>query len=402
LINKAIRLIYWYIKLNILRPIRRENSGVGLVVGSFDKGGLEQVVLNLYKGYRKMGHKAYIIVQGNHVGDFAKQLEYPNHLRIINNNPNELMKFCYENNIRILHYHYNTYMMRLCKFLNFKLFYTIHNTYLWFNDSEWKSYSELLKYCDKIIAVSDWAKAFFMEKSKLQNVMAIYNGIDINKFRSNYPVNYKREQFGLNNDDIVFVNVASINEAKHQMALVGVMEKIIKTRRDIKILLVGNILNHNYYEEIKSGIEASEAKENVKFVKYIPQDSMGCFLRAIPDAFVLPSLYECGVPLSVIEGLICGLPVVMTDLGVSNNEIMKGSIFPVTTAYDNIYEVSMQEILELAKRKDTKNIDQLAEKIVFVADNRKEIKTNMDTRKFEIYNLEDMIERYVEVLYGKH
>ena len=31
---------------------------IGLVVSSFDKGGLEQVVLNLYRGYRAAGYEA--------------------------------------------------------------------------------------------------------------------------------------------------------------------------------------------------------------------------------------------------------------------------------------------------------------------------------------------------------
>lgn len=50
-------------------------QSIGLVVPAFDKGGLAQVVLNLYLGYRSLGHDCVVLVENNISGYMAKRLD---------------------------------------------------------------------------------------------------------------------------------------------------------------------------------------------------------------------------------------------------------------------------------------------------------------------------------------
>jgi hypothetical protein len=56
---------FWMLRFRFRFFTRPKNSkmSVALVVNSFDKGGLEQVVLNLYLGYKKQGWNVYILSQ---------------------------------------------------------------------------------------------------------------------------------------------------------------------------------------------------------------------------------------------------------------------------------------------------------------------------------------------------
>lgn len=70
-----------------------ETPSIGLVLKGFDKGGLEQVVYNLYVGYRKQGWKAYIFVETDNVGYFAERLESPDHLCMFSGNKDRSFNF---------------------------------------------------------------------------------------------------------------------------------------------------------------------------------------------------------------------------------------------------------------------------------------------------------------------
>ena len=393
MIKRMLKFIKWYVLFNFIRPVKKENAAIGLMVGSFDKGGLEQVVLNLYKGYRKNGIPAHILIQGEQAGFFAKCLDNPRHFRIINNDPDEILRFCYKNNIRILHYHYNTYMMKFFSALGFDLYYTIHNTYVWFKDEDWARYKRLLKRCNKIIAVGEWVRQYFIRKSGLTNVVTVNNGVSLQAQSADCGMT--RETLGLSANDKVFINVASFNEAKHQVILIGAMEKILQSRSDIKILLLGNILNDKYYQIFQDALERSKSKTNIIVMDYIAQEKLYDFLKTIPDTFVLPSLFE-GFPLTAIEALQAGLPVVITDFGFSEDPFYT-DVYTVPTAYRDIANVTIDDIFSLSKCKDTSNLNALVERMLFVADNIDDIRAKVKSEKYWTLNVDTMTAGYLEV-----
>ena len=73
--------------------LRKKTSPViGLVVSSFDKGGLEQVVLNLYRGYRQAGYPAYILVEQNILGAMAAEVP-PQDIFVFDRNEDAFLVF---------------------------------------------------------------------------------------------------------------------------------------------------------------------------------------------------------------------------------------------------------------------------------------------------------------------
>jgi glycosyltransferase involved in cell wall biosynthesis len=289
--------------------------------------------------------------------------------------------------------------MKVCAVLGFKIFYTIHNTYLWFSQSDWNNYRKTLKYCTKIFAVSDWVRDYFIRKTNIKNVITIENGIDVDSLLYGRPYTKKRKDFGLSKNDIVFVHLASINEAKYQMSLIGAMEKLITKYDNVYLFYLGNTLSHRYYALLRKTINKSLAKSRIRFVEYIPQIQIGDFLRTITDIQVLPSLYE-GFPLSILEGLICKLPVITTSTGLPKGELENKVIFKIPNAYSSIDTLTINDVFKLSAIKNPRNVDILYEKMAYVASNLKEIKRNFNDQNSYAYDVKTMVNKYMHEMFN--
>lgn len=388
------------INLYISRIFNKNKKGIAFIVNSFEKGGVEQVVLNLYKGFRSKEYPSYVVSLSNNIGIFANELECPNHLRILNYDVIDLINYCAKNNIRTLHYHYATFNMKLMKLLGFKIFYTIHNTYIWYSNEDWNALKSCLKYCDGIIAVSDWTKNYFIKKTNIKNVTTIINGIDIKKLsENNVSSSITRNSLNLAPSDKVFVNVASITEGKYQMCFIKVMEEIIKKRKDIKILLVGNILDKKYYKDFMKELNKSKSKDFIKFVNYIPQNELSSFLKTVPNAFILPSIHEAGVTLSTIEALLNGLPVIITDFDIKNTFPVFDDIITIPTPYNNILELTPKSAKKLSRNLNPINKKEIIKKIIYVADNSENLRKKVEPNKYKIFSVENMVNQHINFMF---
>jgi glycosyltransferase involved in cell wall biosynthesis len=82
----------------------------------------------------------------------------------------------------------------------------------------------------------------------------------------------------------------------------------------------------------RPALEARAAERGVSArIRFIGHRRDVPALLAIADLFVLPSLYE-GFPLSVLEAMAAGVPVVATDIGGTNELVSNETGFPVVPA----------------------------------------------------------------------
>lgn len=152
------------------------------------------------------------------------------------------------------------------------------------------------------IGISDYVKKSILKEYRLKEnkVECIYNGIDTSKFSLNTGY--------LNNNQIIFINVARLNEAKNQSLLIDAFKLVKEKVQDTKLYIVGDGELRNKIEkkieelDLKNDVILKGQKENIN--KELNNASV----------FVLSSNYE-GLPLSVLEAMACGLPIVTTDAG---------------------------------------------------------------------------------------
>jgi GT2 family glycosyltransferase/glycosyltransferase involved in cell wall biosynthesis len=382
--------------------IKQEKSkiSIGIVVTTFDKGGLEQVVLNLYFGYKKAGFRTYLICQQNILGIMAEQISNDD-LIVIENNKSLFIKTLYDKQINILHYHYNTFGMREAKARGVKIIYTMHNVYTWKSDFEINEYRKRLEIVDIIVPVSNLVKNYFIKRTgdSDNRYKVIYNGILFDELNNKeLPERLYRKSLGLQETDIVIAFVASFYPAKYQIGMIGVMEELIKQVPNVKLLYVGNGENE-YYKLFDAELQKSVAKGNIQVVPYFNHKYMGEFLREIVDIFTLPTLQE-GCSNAVLEAIYCDKPMILTDVGNAKDVKYLGSSIVVSPAYKDITVLTNNEIQEISLHKISTNQKELVyafKKMISALEEYKK-RAKIAYADKERFNAEYMIAQYVSII----
>lgn len=117
-----------------------------------------------------------------------------------------------------------------------------------------------------------------------------------------------RNEFGLNEEDYVIVNVARFEPQKgHSFLLQALKDLLPKVNQKVVVLLVGS---GNEQEKIEAETRQLGLQDMVYFTGYrkdVPD------ILAASDVSVMTSYYE-GIPRALMESMALGLPVVATDV----------------------------------------------------------------------------------------
>ena len=223
-LKQRIKKLGWIAWFRLHKPAR---PAIGLVVSSFDKGGLEQVVLNLYRGYLAAGRQVYLLVEENILGPMARQVP-AGHLFVFDRDERKFLAFCREKGINTLHYHYNTFLMKGARLIGFRILYTIHNIYTWKNDAEMAAYAAKLQSAHVLVAVSGFVRDYFCARTGLpgERVEVINNGVQLDELSRPASLPFTRESLGLQEGDVALAMVASFHPVKHQIGMLGVMRRL--------------------------------------------------------------------------------------------------------------------------------------------------------------------------------
>lgn len=392
----------WALRFRLRFAKERKARNVALVVNGFDKGGLEQVVLNLYLGYKKRGYNVWLLSQTRAVGEMADKLLDLRDIYIFDGQEDEFLRFCWRKHINILHYHYNTYMMAGARKMGFRVLYTMHNVYTWKSLPELKAYSEKLASAHRVVAVSSFVRDYYLKRSgaPADNVTTVLNGIDFSELDGRFdapPVT--RKSLGLKDGEIAAAMVASFYPIKHQIGMIGVMERLCVSHPEIRLLLVGNVGDPGYYQAFCDRLENSPARGRILLVPYFDHKYMGQFLRETADIFTLPTLQE-GCSNAVLEALYCAKPMVLTEVGNARDIRDEAGCIVVPPAYDDVVYVTQEQLLGISRQAENPNTEALAAAFGEMADHldayREKAQKSAET--CGKYSLEEMVGHYCDII----
>ena len=159
--------------------------------------------------------------------------------------------------------------------------------------------------------------------------ICINNGIDIDRF-------YKKEHQGF-----VFINVARQDKNKNQALLIRCLKKIHEENLNASLVLAGDGPCH---EELKELAKSLGVSDFVEFTGVVP-DTENYLARS--DVFVLSS-YREAMPLSVLEAMAAGLPIISTDVG-GLKDVVKENGLLVNSEDEEAYYQAMKKLLTASK-----------------------------------------------------
>ena len=398
----------WFVKYRAMLLFHdKSEKNVGLVVNSFNKGGLEQMVLSLYRAYKAHGWNVYILSAFNDA-PLARELDDLRDVYIFNNSPEQLIAFCYQKHINVLHYHYNTLLMRAAKQMGIKVLYTMHNVYSWFTNDEFAAYAARLCKADYIVAVSDYVKAYYVKRAALcagsalatGNVIAIPNGVDFARLdaQPNAP-HLTRAALGIAENAKTIVFVGSFNPVKHQIGMLGVMEKLVLRHPEAMLLYLGSTDNTAYFSAFETALAACGAKANVRLLAHIDNGYIGAFLRECADIFTLPTLQE-GFGLSTFEAVYAAKPVVITETGAADCLRQYKSCIVVPAAYADIVTTDTSEMNRLSLQTENRNTDALVNAFCEILEHLDEYNAEaaISAKAVSAYSVQRMTDEYIRLI----
>lgn len=161
----------------------------------------------------------------------------------------------------------------------------------------------------KIITVSsknrsDLIELFNMPKEKIN---VIYNGVDVEKFNPDVNSENIKKQFGLGNSQIILY-VGRLERHKGLYLLLETARRLIERKLDIHFIIVGS--GRHETELVKIGRNIGR---QVIFAGRVPDELLPLYY-SLADVVALPSLYEGGPPLTLLEAMASAKPIVTTNI----------------------------------------------------------------------------------------
>ena len=150
----------------------------------------------------------------------------------------------------------------------------------------------------------------FAIKVPERKARVLYDAVSISEVSAN--VDSVREEFGIPSGAPLIGMVARVNPQKDYFTLADAAAKVLAKRPDVKFIVVGDNsqveLNRNHYAEVRRRIEDLGIANAFLFTGF--REDIPRLVSAF-DVFVL-STHREGLPLSVIEAMGIGKPVVAT------------------------------------------------------------------------------------------
>jgi glycosyltransferase involved in cell wall biosynthesis len=204
----------------------------------------------------------------------------------------------------------------------------------------------LLKGRDRVIGVGEAVRQALVrnEGMRAERVGVVYNGVDLTPFQhGSSQREIVRREIGVEATGPVILQVARLDYLKDHATAIRMLERVVRVRRQARLVLVG------------------DGPEQTKIEELIRQRNLGAHVRLLglrndvarllsaADVFLLTSISE-GIPLTLIEAMAAGLPVVATRVGGIGEVVVDGETSLLAASGDDA--ALAESILRLADNPD--------------------------------------------------
>lgn len=144
--------------------------------------------------------------------------------------------------------------------------------------------------------ISDMIKDYY----HISKCETIFNPVDMNKF---YPEKQMKK-----NNKVRFMSAGRLVDVKNHKLLINSFSELCKSSNNVELYIFGDgVLK----KELENHIKKLKL-ENKVFLKGNTTNIRSELVKS--DVFVLSSNYE-GLPMSILEAMACGLPIISTNVG---------------------------------------------------------------------------------------
>jgi len=175
----------------------------------------------------------------------------------------------------------------------------------------------LSHFTEKLVVVSNATKNFVCDEwgVKQNKVNLIYNGVDLDKFKTEENNQKIKTEFGIKVGDVTIGSVGRLAKIKNYEMLIDSFSVLIRKFKNLQLIFVGDGDQKN---KLKKRVKKNQLD---RYVKFLGQRKDVHKILNLIDIFVLPSFSE-GLSIAVLEAMASSIPVILTNVG-GNSEIIQ-------------------------------------------------------------------------------
>ena len=236
------------------------------------------------------------------------------------------------------------------KGLKSKVIYTTHGFHFFkgaplINQTIYKTMEKIAaKYTDVLVTINqedyENAKQFRLKQGgKVVFIPGV--GIeedDVLQYRTNKEI--IKQELGLNAEDKMFLSVGELNKNKNHIFVMEALKEWFHKNQNNHFVVCGEGPDH---EKLSEWIQKENLTKQIHLLGY-RKDLRRILFGA--DVFISPS-YRVGLPVSVLEAMVAGIPVIASNVR-GNHDLIKdgvnGFLYPVDN--QEVFRTKMRQLME--------------------------------------------------------
>lgn len=313
-------------------------------VGIMNRGGMETLIMNLYRNINREQFQFDFAVHTDQKGDFDDEIYDKGgkiyHFPQFRKNPRAYRAswkkfFCeHAGEYEVFHFHTNSLANVVAleeaqkAGIPIRIIHS-HSTWAnkgrlqWLNNALHRYHqSKLPKLATHLLACSTEAAQWLYGGMSVKNlkVALLKNGVDCERFSYDESIRKRaRQALGVTDNDILVGHIGKFIPVKNHIFLLDIISVMAKTNRNIRGILVGD---GELKKQIVEKANTMGIGDKVQFLGVrsdIPE------LLMAMDIYIMPSLYE-GLPVSVVEVQATGLTALLSDT-ISKEVKLKDNVY---------------------------------------------------------------------------
>lgn len=174
---------------------------------------------------------------------------------------------------------------------------------------------------DRWVAVSREVATFWQQEFRLDptRVIVVHNGIDTARFHPDAARRAEvRQRLGLPPDALLMVAVGRLDRDKGFHIAIAAVQSLLSRLPHLRLFIAGE---GSFGATLRK--MAASSGEAIMLPGYVPNHELGGVLAAA-DLFLMPTLCNEGLPMTIIEALACGLPILSSRAGGTVSTVEDG------------------------------------------------------------------------------
>jgi len=183
----------------------------------------------------------------------------------------------------------------------------------------WRVYMGfILRRVSHFIVLGEMLRPIFNRWASPDKISVVSNGVSLDTDQ-NKPARVSRN----NGKPFRVIFLSSLNRQKGLFVLLQAVPLVLKEKTDVEFFIAGPWWGDKTRKEAEEFVRAFGLARNVFFIGRVTGRQKCNFLRT-GDVFVFPGVQQEGQPITVLEAMGAGLPVIATDRGCLRETVIDG------------------------------------------------------------------------------